>query len=52
VYDYLSLRLKLQHCGFEKIAKMAYLDSQIGDVRLLDSPDRFESSICLEAIKG
>ncbi len=51
IYDYYSLSLRLKLCGFVKISQRKYLDSQIEDINLLDNPDRFKCSICVEACK-
>lgn len=52
IYDYYSLSLRLKLCGFAKISRRKYLDSQIKDINLLDRTERFKGSICIEAIKG
>ena len=51
IYDYYSLSVRLKLCGFIKISQRNYLHSQIEDINLLDNPDRFKCSICVEAYK-
>ena len=52
MYDYHSLRLKVRQCGFVEVVKKGYLDSRIEDIDLLDNPERFSRSVCVEATKG
>lgn len=50
-YDEQSLAYLLKLTGFKNICNKAYGESFIEDVLNLDLPQRFEGSICLEAIK-
>jgi predicted SAM-dependent methyltransferase len=50
-YDEQSLAYFLKATGFRDICKRKYGESLIENVASLDLPERFEGSICLEAVK-
>ncbi|MCX5701469.1 MAG: methyltransferase domain-containing protein [Candidatus Omnitrophica bacterium] len=52
MYDYYSLSLKLKQTGFVRITQKEYLDSAIEKIGILDNPDRFKYSLCVEASKA
>lgn len=51
MYDIHSLTYLLRKSGFKDITQRDYLESAIPDVEKLDRPERFQGSICLEAVK-
>lgn len=50
-YDEQSLAHLLKVTGFKDISKKEFMQSSIEEIVNLDIPERFEESICLEAIK-
>lgn len=50
-YDIQSLTYLLNTVGFKNIGERKYGESLIEDITNLDAPERFESSLCMEATK-
>jgi len=51
MYDRKSLTYLLRMAGFKDISQKRLGESVIEDVANLDRPERFQASVCLEAIK-
>lgn len=51
-YDEQSLAYLLKVTSFEEISKKESKESAFEDLVALDMPERFEGSICLEAVKA